>query len=473
MRAGDRTGVQTAGMTNDRQSIRPFLAWLETRGALQRIAESVDPAYEISAFLSLADRGPALLFEQVAGSPLRIAGNLLAGRERVAAALGVPESGIVAAIQRAIAEPVPPAAADHAAVQQLVERDAPLGKLPVPTFFEHEERPYITAGVILARDPHSGNGNASFARLGILDDRTALVGIAPNHHLALFARRAAERGETLPIAVVLGAHPAIQIAACLYLGVGDDELHCAGRLLGSPVELIDALTVDLKVPAGAEIVLEGRLDARDPVHEGLISEYHGMYEDYGPGIRATFSAMTRREDAIMQVIEPGYHREHIYLGALPIAAGLLHAIRAVVPNTQDVAVTEAGAGRTDIVVQIADPRPGQARRAMHAAFAAVSMVKRVTVVDADIDPWDAVMVDWARCNRMKLERDLLLLPLSGTDRSEPMEAGGLVTKVGFDATAKPGDRVEGVARALPPAAVTAAAREKLAAMFAEHPRWLA
>ena len=98
---------------------------------------------------------------------------------------------------------------------------------------------------------------------------------------------------------------------------------------------------------------------------------------------------------------------------------------------------------------------------MFAAFAAVSLVKRVTVVDADIDPWDPAAVDWARVNRMKLERDLLLVPHAGTDRSEAMEDGGLVTKIGFDATAKAGDRVEGIDRALPPLPHRDAARRWL------------
>jgi 4-hydroxy-3-polyprenylbenzoate decarboxylase len=455
------------------QSIRPFLGRLDAEGELLRIRDSVDRMFELSAYLSLADAGPAVLFEQIAGSDLRVVGNLLSGRHRIASALGIAETEILDRIHRAIRTPILPIEANHRAVQEVVERNAPLATLPIPTFFEREERPYVTAGVILARDPDTGRGNASFARLGVLNDRTALVGIAPNHHLALFSRRAAALGRPLEIAVVLGAHPAIQLAACLYLGVGDDELECAGDLLGAPVELIDALTVDLRVPAGAEIILEGRIDASDPVTEGFISEYHGMYENYGPGVRATFSAMTRRTDAILQVIEPGYHREHIYLGALPIAAGLRHTISSVVPNVKDVAITEAGGGRTDVVVQIESPRPGQARRAMYAAFAAVSIIKRVTIVDADIDPWDPVMVDWARMNRMRMERDLLLLPHSGTDRSEPMEDGGLVTKTGYDATAKPGDRVEGTDRALPPRDVTAAVRAKLVATLPiEQRRWL-
>jgi len=446
---------------SDQQSIRPFLEALEKDGALLRIPKPVDRAFEISAFLSAADAGPALLFEKVNGSALRVTGNLLNSRARVAQALGIGIADIVPRIHEAIRAPVKPVKVASGRAQDVVVTDNPLAVLPVPRFFERETRHYITAGVILARDPQTGKGNASFARFAIHDGRTAMVGIAPNHHLALFSRRAAQAGKALEIAVVIGAHPAIQLAACLYLGVGDDELECAGSLLGQPVNVMPAKTVNLMVPADAEIVLEGTIDARQPLEEGFVSEYHGMYEDYGPGFRATFSALTHATDAIYQAIEPGYHREHIYLGALPIAASLRSAIAAVVPNVRDVAVTEAGAGRTDIVVQLAAPRPGQARRAMFAAFAAVSLVKRVTVVDADIDPWDAVAVEWARVHRMKLERDLLLIPHAGTDRSEAMEEDGLVTKAGFDATAKNGDRVEGIDRALPPAAALEAAKRWL------------
>jgi 2,5-furandicarboxylate decarboxylase 1 len=458
---------------SDGQSIRPFLAMLERDNELLRIGKTVDPCFEVSSFLSAADAGPAVLFESVAGSTLRIAGNLLNSRARIAAALGIEAGAILSKIHEAIREPVAPVQVTDAPAQAVVIRDAPLTALPVPTFFERESRPYITAGTIVARDPETGRGNLSFARLGILDGTTAMIGIAPNHHLALFARRAAAAGRNLEIAVVLGAHPAIQLAACLYLGVGDDELACAGRLLGEPARVAKAVTVDLWAPAEAEMVLEGRIDARHPIEEGFVSEYHGMYENYGPGYLATFSALTRRGDAIFQAIEPGYHREHIYLGALPIAAGLLNAVAAVVPNVRDVAVTEAGAGRTDVVVQVDAPRPGQARRAMFAVFAAVSIVKRVTVVDSDIDPWDPVAVDWARTNRMKMERDLMLIPFAGTDRSEPMEDGGLVTKTGFDATAKANDRVEGIDRALPPAAARGAARDWLIANLPPEQRgWL-
>ena len=458
---------------SDEQSIRPFLDRLERHGALLRIGKTVDPIFELSAFLSAADAGPALLFESVKGSKMRVAGNLFNGRERIAAALDVEAGELLPRLRSAIDAPLPAARAAHAPVQSVVVAENPLAALPVPRFFERESRPYITAGAIVARDPDSGRGNLSFARLAVLDGRSAMIGIAPNHHLAIFARRAAALGRELEVAVVVGAHPAVQLAACLYLGIGDDEMECAGRLLGEPVRVVPARTVELMVPAEAELVLEGRIDANRPIEEGLVSEYHGMYEDYGSGFLATFNSLTRRDDAIFQVIEPGYHREHMYLASLPIAAGLLAAAAAAAPNVRDVAVTEAGAGRTDVVVQISAPRAGQARSVMTAVFEAASIVKRVTVVDDDIDPWNAVAVEWARTNRMRLERDLILLPNSRSVRSEPMEHGGEVTKAGFDATAKPHDRIEGNELARPPAQAREAADRWLRTHLpAERRTWL-
>ena len=117
--------------------------------------------------------------------------------------------------------------------------------------------------------------------------------------------------------------------------------------------------------------------------------------------------------------------------------------------------------------------PAVRRLILLAVFAAVSIVKRVTVVDSDIDPWDPVAVEWARTNRMKMERDVLLVPAARAVRSEPLEEGGLVTKVGFDATARPADRVEGVERALPPrAAADAAVRWLVDNLPPEQRRWL-
>ena len=143
------------------------------------------------------------------------------------------------------------------------------------------------------------------------------------------------------------------IAACLYLGLGDDELPIAGALLGEPLEVVRCTQSDLLVPAHCECVLEGTLDAGEPFTEGPVSEFHGMYENYGAGIVATFSRLTRRSDAMFQVVLPGYHPEHCLLGGVAIAAGLLRVVRNAVPSVGEVAVGLGGAGRLHAVVVVA------------------------------------------------------------------------------------------------------------------------
>src|ERR1700761_8687725 len=145
-------------MSNEQQSIRPFLEALDRSGSLLRIHKPVDPAFELSAFLSAADAGPALLFEKVNGSSLPVAGNFLSSRARIAAALGIEIADIVPRIHQAIRAPVKPVQVESGRVQDVVVTDNPLAALPVPRFFEREERHYITAGIILARDPQSGRG---------------------------------------------------------------------------------------------------------------------------------------------------------------------------------------------------------------------------------------------------------------------------------------------------------------------------
>jgi 4-hydroxy-3-polyprenylbenzoate decarboxylase len=276
------------------------------------------------------------------------------------------------------------------------------------------------------------------------------------------ARAAMARGETLDIAVCIGNHPAVLIAACLYLGLGDDELTVAGALIGEPLEVVRCLDANLLVPAHCECVLEGRLDAGEVVEEGPVSEFHGMYEAYGPGAVVTFTRLTRRSDALLQVVLPGYHPEHCLLGGVAIAAGLARAARRSVPSLKEVAVGMGGAGRLHAVVALSDPAPGEARKAMFAIWATVNLVKQVIIVDDDVDPWDPVQVEWATATRARAERDLVLIPAVRADRSEPLVAGGTIGKLGIDATRHAGDRADW-RPARPPAAALDRARQLLRA----------
>jgi 2,5-furandicarboxylate decarboxylase 1 len=257
------------------QSLRGFLDELERIGELRRIAEPVSLQYELSAMLAAADAGPALLFERVSGSTMPVVGGVLGSRARIAAGLGVRPGQVQERLLDALNQPHDPVEVDEPPCQQTAIDAPDLARLPIPWFFEHETGPYITAGAIVARDGQDGPANLSIARLKPLGGARAMAGIAPNHHLAALARRAAARGETLPIAVTIGNCPAVLLASCLYLDLGVDELAHAGGLLGEPVEVARTAT-GLMVPAHCELVLEGRLDPGEKVYEGLVSEFHGM-----------------------------------------------------------------------------------------------------------------------------------------------------------------------------------------------------
>ena len=452
--------MSSFGASEHRQSLRHHLAQLQAADALHVVRESVDLEFELAAYLCLLPADRAVLFDAVRGHSAKVVANVLTSRERIASSLRVAPADLQRKIVSAIAEPVAPRLVVEAPAHEVTLEAPDLARLPVPTFFAGETGPYITAGVIVAKDPVSGRGNLSFARLKPMGGNRAFIGIAPNHHLAVLLRRAAERGETLPIAVTLGHHPAVLLAAALYLGLGEDELHVAGALLGEPIEVVRCRSVDLAVPAHCEMVLEGHIDARDTVEEGAVSEFHGMYERYGVGQVASFDLLTQRRDALFQVVQPGYHAEHVWIGAVAIAAGLARQIAQSVPSVGEVAVTPGGAGRLHAVISLQNPRPGDAKRAMFAAWAAVSLIKQVTVVDADVDPWDPVRVEWALATRMRSERDLLVVPDVRADRAEPLERDGLVGKLGIDATRKAGDRADWT-EALPPPDVLERVRRRL------------
>jgi len=449
-----------------RQSMRAFMNALTGSGELASIAQPVSTDFEIAAVLAEMDAGPALRFEQVTGHTAPVVGNLLNSRSRIAGGLGTTPAALQESIITAIGTPLAHRVLASAPCQEEVILDPLLlDELPIPHFFEREAGPYITAGAIVAKDRQSGEANLSIARLMPIDKNSTFIGIAPNHDLAVLARAAHERGEKLDIAVCIGNHPAVLIAACLYLRLGDDELKIAGALLGEPLDVVRCLGSDLLVPAHCEYVLEGTLDAGTQVPEGPVSEFHGLYEDYGPGILATFTRLTRRPASVFQVILPGYHPEHCLLGGVAIAAGLARSARTSVPSVAEVAVTLGGAGRLHAVVSLRDARPGDARKVVFAIWALVNLIKQIVVVDADIDPWDAVQVEWAIATRMKPDRDLLIVPGVRADRSEPLESGGTVTKLAIDATRRDGDRPDWT-NARPPEWAINRAREMLRANFA-------
>lgn len=423
------------------QSFRGVIERLEAGGDLHRVGRHVDARFELGAVLSLRDKESPQLFTDVAGHDMPVIGNIMNSRERVARLLGIEKPRLHETILDALGKPIQPVIIDAAPVQDVVhEREIDLGRiLPVPTWFEHEAGPYITAGVIVAKDPETGRRNVSIARLRLEGGGRVMVGIAKNHHLNLLAEKARKRGQTLPIAVAIGNHPAVLLGSQMYLGLGDDEYDIVGGLLGEPLELVRCKTVPLEVPAGAEIVLEGHIGNADPIDEGDVSEFHGFYVRYGPGTGGNITCVTHRRDAIYQAILPGYASEHCLLGALAIEAVTCQALRRVIPAVRRVLVTDGGMGRLHAVISMHRPRLGEGKRAVILAMGQINLFKLVTVVEDDIDPEDPAQVEWSLAARFRGHEDMVVLPGMKADRCDPVHENLTITKIGLVACTRPGD----------------------------------
>ncbi len=423
------------------QSMRGFLSTLEGRNQLHRVSREIDPRFEIASVLALRERGPAQLFKNVVGSAMPVVGNIFNHRERFAQALGIEVEKLDQFCLSALRNLVKPVMINNAPVQQVVHTDGiDIGRLmPVPHWFEKEGAPYITAGVIIAKDPETGQRNVSIARLRLEGGSRLMAGIAKNHHLAIIAEKARARGHGLEIAIVVGNHCATLVGSQMYVELGDDEYDIAGGLLGEPLQLVKCRTVDLEVPAHAEIVLEGRLNPTDLIEENAVSEFPGFYVYYGPGIGVEIDCVTHRADAIYQAILPGYAAEHCLLGAVAIGTTLTRDLQRAIPAVRRVFVTEGGMGRLHAVIVMHRPRLGEGKRAVLLAMGLVNLLKMVTVVEDDVDPEDPRQVEWSVAARFRGHEDLIVLPGVKADRCDPVHENLVVTKIGIVATTRPGD----------------------------------
>ena len=423
------------------QSLRAILNKFEQSGDLHYVERPVEPQYELGAVLALRDHGPTQFFRQVRGHTMPVVGNLLNTRDKIARALGVERSALQAACLAALEKGIKPELVAGGPVQEVIQTEpgALERLLPVPTWFERESGPYITAGVIVAKDPVTGRRNVSIARLRLEGGNRLMAGIAPTHHLSELLRRASARGQPLEIAVAIGNHPATLLASQMYVDLGHDEYEIAGGLLGEPLRLVRCRSVDLEAPAEAEIVLEGTLHAEERIEEGPVSEFPGFYVYYGPGHGVRIQTVTHRHDAIYQAILPGYAAEHLLLGAVAIGATTCRALQRVIPAVRQVLITEGGMGRLHAIITMHQPKRGEGKRAILLAMGQVNLLKLVIVVDDDINPEDWTQIEWALAARFRGEADLVIIPGVKADRCEPQERDLTVTKLGLVATRQPGD----------------------------------
>jgi 2,5-furandicarboxylate decarboxylase 1 len=425
------------------KDLRSFLKQLERQGPDEwvRIKKGVSPKYEATAILfKLEEQGkyPAVYFERLTGFSMPGVANVHATRKRLALALEVEEGGLVEEYKRRENNRIPPEPVQGGPVKEVVHigADVDLSRLPLFTHFDINTAPYITAGIVVARDPLSGVRNLSFNRGMLVRKNRLHLHLAPGMHLARCYRNAEEKDKPLEVAIILGVHPAFSIGALALAPFDVDEYDVIGGMLGEPVPLVKCETVDLEVPANAEFVLEGRILPHVREDEGPFGEYSGHSVGVDKHHVVDISAITRRGEPIYQDVFTG-HSEHRVMGAIPRESAIFKAVKAVIPGTRAVHMPISGCCRFHCYISLDKRSEGDVRSAVFAALAADLYLKLIVVVDGDIDVYNEREVLWAMANRFQGDRDILVFPnCQGSEIDPSAKKGGITAKTAIDATQK-------------------------------------
>jgi len=406
---------------------------------LLTVSRAVDPAYEITAIVAKleqeAKRRPVLLFEKVKGSKFPVLTNLHASRARLALAMSVKPEEMQKAYLRAMERPIAPKIVSKALVKEVVLTGNRVNLYDLPQIIHHQgdAGPYLTAAISFAKDPADDTWNSAYNRLMIKGRDTTSIHLTSAKHLWEFYRRAEARRQPLPVAFAFGVHPAIALGALAIGSIDEDERGIMGGLLGEPLELAQCETSDLLVPAHAEMVVEAEILPGERIAEGPFGEFTGYSLGERPREVVKVRAITHRKGAIFQDISVA-HLDHLLLSTIPIEANLYRAVRAMVPSVKAVRVPAP----FTCYVSIEQRVPGQAKNAILAVLGADLYMKRVVIVDHDVDVFNDREVNWALATRCQPDRDIAIISNArGSDLDPSTREDGYTAKWGVDATAKP------------------------------------
>jgi len=411
-------------------------SWLQRLLATDRLVVArtgVGLIDELAAVAKKLELERAVLFPSPGGHSIPVVANLFTSRRWVADSIGVSLHDLLVRFRDAVRRPLAWVEVENAPAQEVIHREVDLLKqLPIPKHNEHDSGPYITAALLIARNPKTGVQNVSIHRCQVSGRNRIGVLLLPRHTLHYF-RMAEEVGEALEIALVIGVHPACILASQAIAALDEDEMEIAGALLGRPVEMVRCHTNSVRVPAHAEIVLEGRILAKVREPEGPFGEFPQYYGDRANREVIEIDAITHRRNAIFHTIVGG-GMEHLVLGEIPREATMLENLQRTFPSVRDVRLTRGGTCRYHLVVKMHKTSEGEPKIVIMAAFGLHYDIKHVVVVDMDVDIDDPNEIEWAIATRFQADRDLVVVSGAQGSALDPSSNRGISAKMGFDAT---------------------------------------
>lgn len=440
------------------KDLRTYLADLEAAGEILHITKEVDAHRNLAGLAWQAEnyQGKATLFENVKGYPgWKVVSYLCGSRRRLAIALGTTPEEFIPTWRRLLQKGLTPTKlVESGPVQEVVWTgdQVDLGKLPIHVMSNMDAGPYIGGGLGIVKDPETGIRNVSLHRHQIKSRNKMGVMMVEGRHMDIIRRKYEARNQPCPIAIAIGHHGALYLAANWTMSFGVDELELAGTLLGEPVEMVKCKTIDLEVPAHAEVVIEGYIPPHAREQEGPFAEHTG-YARAGAGMNPYIevTAITMRRDAIYYALQGGRPiSESQVLDAMPMEVVLFERLKDVgsYVDLKDVVALPSAGGCHILVIKMTPHMEGQARLVLLSALASQYIHTKIAIaVDDDVDPHNEKEILWSISTRVNPQRDVFVVPdVLGhpLDASLPLVtppgyAPGirLGSKMGIDATKPP------------------------------------
>jgi 4-hydroxy-3-polyprenylbenzoate decarboxylase len=447
---------------------REFLGVLEQRGQLRRIKTQVNSDLEIAEIANrmLQCGGPGLLFENVKGAKYPVAVNIMGTVERICWAMNMEKPEELEDLGRKLAmlqQPKPPKKIAQAVefgkvlfdvlkakpsrdffppCQQIVIEgdDLDLNTLPLIRPYAGDAGKIVTLGLVITKDCETGTPNVGVYRLQLQSKNTMTVQWLSIRGGARHLRKAAEQGKKLEIAIALGVHPLIIMAAATPIPVDLSEWLFAGIYGGKGVKLAKCKTVDLEVPADSEFVLEGTITPGEEMVDGPFGDHMGYYNQSKSCPLVRFNCMTHRKDPVYLTTFSGRPPKEEAMMAIALNRIYTPILRQQVPEIVDFFLPMEALSYKAAVIAIDKAYPGQARRAALAFWSALpqfTYTKFVIIVDKDINIRDPRQVVWALSSKVDPQRDVFIIPDTPFDKLDfATPKVGLGSRMGIDATTK-------------------------------------
>jgi anhydromevalonate phosphate decarboxylase len=416
-------------------NLRDFLSILEEKNELLVIDKKVNKKFQLASIVGKLDKKEAILFTNVEDSKFKVVSNILGTRKRFFYGLktnspnGKIDFSNFASINK---ENYPIKISSDAPFYKNSSKN--LCDLPIITHFEKDAGPFITSSIIYVKDEETDNQNSSTHRMLLLNSKEMVIRMVEGRHLHKCFIQSKEYKEDLKINVIIGVHPALNLAAAYQAAHGIDEISIANYLLNGNLELTKNQFSGLMIPKHSEIVIEGEI-LHDKFAEEWMVEMLRTYDFKRKQPIFEVNKIWYRDDPIYYDILPGY-TEHRLLMGLPIESKIFGYVKNTVPTTKSVHLTDGGSNWLNAVIQIKKRLEGEPKNAILTAFSAHPSLKTAIVVDDDINPEDPIEVEYAISTRSQADKDIIIITNVKGSSLDPSsdQVNLLTTKLGIDAT---------------------------------------